>query len=333
MGNPTYTQTYTNQIRKFTVNNSGTQLSYANYNTITDAVHLHRRDYNLIPQIFQGNTLGYTISSGVFQSNVDLPYLYPVDISENGYTPITSFSQYLSNYHSAHASLFDSLSNVNYTLFFGGISQYYYQNGVMVQDNLVPFVKTMSLLTRNSDNTLHEFQLPVEMPLLQGAGSEFIANHNLPHFFSDVVNLNLITQDTILLGHIVGGINSTAINAFSNNQTGLTTASSSIYRVSLINNNPMVLNNIDGANKFDFDLFPNPADKAFSVKFDIAKDYAVTYFITNTSGQLIKQGDLTTHVGKNCKDIDLPAGISNQTLFVTLVFNKMYYVVKKLSVN
>ncbi len=332
MGNPTYTQTYTNQIRKFTVNNSGTQLSYANYDTITDAVHLHRRDYNLIPQIFQGNTPGYTISSGVFQSNVDLPYLYPVDISENGYTPITSFSQYLSNYHSAHASMYDSLSNINYTLFFGGISQYYYQNGVMVQDNLVPFVKTISLLTRNSDNMLHEFQLPVEMPLLQGAGSEFIVNQNLPYISSDVVNLNLIAQDTIVLGHIVGGINSTAINAFSNNQTGLTTASSSIYRVSLINNDPMVLNNIDGANKFDFDLFPNPADKAFSVKFDIAKDYAVTYFITNTSGQLIKQGDLTTNVGKNNKDIDLPAGISNQTLFVTLVFNKMYYVVKKLSV-
>jgi len=48
-GNPTYTQTYTNQIRKFSINNSGTQLSYGNYSAITDLVHLRRRDYNLLP--------------------------------------------------------------------------------------------------------------------------------------------------------------------------------------------------------------------------------------------------------------------------------------------
>jgi hypothetical protein len=43
-------------------------LSISNYQTVTDAVHLHRRDYNLLPQVFPNGELGYTISSGVFKS-------------------------------------------------------------------------------------------------------------------------------------------------------------------------------------------------------------------------------------------------------------------------
>jgi len=98
MNNPTFRQTYTNSIKKFQIDNSGSQLSISNYQVVTDAVHLHRRDYNLLPQVFPNGELGYTISSGVFQINVDLPFLYPVDIKETGYFPQTTFNQYLSNY-------------------------------------------------------------------------------------------------------------------------------------------------------------------------------------------------------------------------------------------
>ena len=148
MGHPTFTQTYTDQIQKFTIDNSGNQLSYDNYTSISDPVHLRRRDYNLIPQIFPDGTEGYTISSGVFQATVDLPFLYPVDINANGYMPITNFNQYLSNYHSATACLYDDASNQMHAIFFGGMSQYYYQDGELIQDDQVPFVKTISRLTR-----------------------------------------------------------------------------------------------------------------------------------------------------------------------------------------
>lgn len=49
MGNPTFVQTYIPKIQKFNIDNSGTQLSFSNYSAVTDAVHLHRRDYNLVP--------------------------------------------------------------------------------------------------------------------------------------------------------------------------------------------------------------------------------------------------------------------------------------------
>lgn len=118
MNGPSFTQTYSNQIRKFEIDNSGSQLSISNYSEVTDAVHLHRRDYNLLPQVFPNGELGYTISSGVFQINADLPFLYPVDIKASGYFPQTSFNQYLSNYHSGKACLYDSTLNNMHSLFF-----------------------------------------------------------------------------------------------------------------------------------------------------------------------------------------------------------------------
>lgn len=188
MGNPTFRQTYTNQIRKFSIDNSDNQLSYSNYNAITDPIHLRRRDYNLLPQIFPDGEEGFTISSGVFQINADLPYLYPVDIKENSYNPVTTFNQYLSNYHSPVATFYDSLQNNMHAIFFGGISQYYYQNGTLIQDNQVPFVKTISRLTRDSKGILSEYLLPIEMPALKGSSADFIPNLELSQYRNKISN-------------------------------------------------------------------------------------------------------------------------------------------------
>jgi hypothetical protein len=333
MGNPTYTQSYTNQIRKFTINNSGSQLSYANYDTVTDPIHLHRRDYNLISQVFNNGNVGYTISSGVFQTNIDLPYLYPVDFDENGYTPVTAFSQYLSNYHSAHVSLFDSLENTNHTLFFGGMSQYYYQNGALVQDSQVPFVKTISLLTRDANNVLQEYQLPVEMPGLEGAGAEFIVNENLPRYDSDIIKLSTINQDTVLLGYIFGGIKSSILNAFGTNQTGLTNASSRFYGVKLIRNQPMGLDKIDGENKYSFTISSISQNNKLTLDFKLLKKKNVAYYVSNKVGQLLVNGDFNTKTGNNSKTIDLPLGVSSQLLYITLVFDDIYYCTKQVFVE
>jgi hypothetical protein len=73
MGNPTYTQVYTNAIRKFTVADDGTNLTVTHLPTLTDATNLHRRDYNAVPQIMPNGAEGITAFSGVFQPNVDLP--------------------------------------------------------------------------------------------------------------------------------------------------------------------------------------------------------------------------------------------------------------------
>lgn len=333
MGNPTYTQTYTNKIQKFTVNNSGAQLSYGNYSAITDPVHLHRRDYNLLPQIFPNGEEGFTISSGVFQLNADLPFLYPVDITSGGYTPVTSFNQYLSNYHSAVACMFDSTLNEMHSLFFGGMSRYYYSNGNLIQDDNVPFVKTISRLTRDSNGNLTEYQLPVEMPALKGASAEFIYNLSLPHYESRIVKLSQIQEDSILVGHILGGLLSPTLNPFSNNQTSTTSPDNSIYEVWLVRNNPTSgMQEIDGSNPYDVTVFPNPTADKFKVNFRLDKAVTVSYFVTDASGKIVAERYYPKLKGKQTLTIDVsdePA----QTFLCNIVFDEKFFVTKQILKN
>jgi len=51
MGHATYTQQYTNAIRKFDLSDDGTNLSVIHYPEINDSINLHRRDYNAVQQI------------------------------------------------------------------------------------------------------------------------------------------------------------------------------------------------------------------------------------------------------------------------------------------
>ena len=334
MNNPTFTQSYTEQIRKFKVNNSGTQLTFNNYSAITDPVHLHRRDYNLVPQIFPDRSEGYMISSGVFQVNADLPFLYPVNITAAGHQAIPGFNQYLSNYHSAKTALYDSTSNEMHSIFFGGMSQYYYQNGNLIQDILVPFVKTISRMSRSADSTLTEYQMQAEMPSLKGASAEFILNKDLPHYSSGIIKLDQITSDTILLGHIYGGIQSSALNPFSVNQTGLTSADPNIYAVSLIRDNSVSMQEIDGDNPYDIEVFPNPAESLINVRYHLDQYTDLSYFLVDNSGRIIVNGQIEDqYKGSNTLEIQLGIDLPPQILQFTMIFENKYFVTKPIHVH
>lgn len=334
MGHPSYTQTYTNQIRKFTIHNSNSELSYSNYETITDPVHLRRRDYNLLPQIFPNGEEGFTISSGVFQKEADLPFLYPVDITGKHYNPVTGFNQYLSNYHSAFVALYDSSLNEMHSIFFGGLSQYYYQDNQLINDKQVPFVKTISRLTRHANGTLNEYQLPVQMPALQGASAEFIYNPTIPHYASGIIKINQVKQDSILIGHIYGGISSPALNPFNINRSNITTASNVIYAVTLIRNKQETGDQpIDGINPYDISVYPNPADNSIIVKFDLGNKTKVHFYMTNSLGQLVKQDqNVNNSAGVNTITINLD-DVQSQVLMITFVFDDKFFVTKKVIKN
>ena len=330
MNNPTFTQTYSNAIRKFTIDNSGSSLSYANYEEIVDAVHLHRRDYNLLPQIFPNGELGYTISSGVFQIAVELPFLYPVDIKAGGYFPQTQFNQYLSNYHSGKACLYDATNNRMHNLFFGGISQYYYQNGTLIQDDTVPFVKTISRTTRFADGSLLEYQLPVEMPNLKGAGAEFIPNENLPHYANEVIQLSNITADEFVIGHLFGGIQSSSISAFTDNQTNLTSADPTVYQVKLVKNPLLSAPQIDGTNPFSFTVSPNPtSNDTVRIQFDMPYSAKVNYILTTLDGKIAEEGEIEdVKAGTNVMNFSL-ASAKSAFVIITFVFDDKFYVSQK----
>jgi hypothetical protein len=331
MGMPSYTQAYTNQIRKFTIDNSGEQLSYGSYVAVTDPIHLRRRDYNLLPQIFPDGGEGYTISSGVFQINADLPFLYPVDIKLDGYLPITDFNQYLSNYHSAKVCLYDSIDNQMHSLFFGGISQYYYNGDELIQDDLVPFVSTISRLSRSADGSLHEYQFPSEMPALVGASAEFIINKQLPHYPNEVIKLNALDQDTIHLGYIFGGIYSPTLNPFASNQTNTTSADPTIYSVSLIKSKPVSVYSIDGSNPLEFDVSFHQVQNQIRITYYLPFPGKTFYFLTSLDGRMIRQGELEFQKkGENSATIEVDGNETTQALILSLVFDNRYYATKKL---
>ncbi len=330
MGNPTYTQKYTNQIRKFTINNTGSQPVIASYATITDAVHLRRRDYNLLPQIFPNGDEGFTISSGVFQQNIDLPFLYPVDITSKGYTPQTSFNQYLSNYHSATVALFDSNANAMHMIFLGGISQYYYQNGVKIKDDNVPFVNTISRVTRAANGTLNEYKLKDSMPSFKGASAEFILNTSTPHYSSEIIKLHTIKNDTVLIGHILGGISSSMLNPFGSNQTNNTNADNTIYEVYLIKSNTNTVEHINGSNPYDVNIYPMPASADLFIKPGKNSYNKANYFITDVSGKVVQSGgwdkaDITT----GDYHIKLGQQPSSSLLYITIVFDNIFFTTKE----
>ena len=334
MNNPTFVQTYADGLKKFTIDNSATQLSIGNYEAITDAIHLHRRDYNLVPQVFPDGSEGYTISSGVFQINANLPFLYPVDIKADGYFPQTSFNQYLSNYHSGMVGLYDAINNNMHSLFFGGISQYYYNGTTLVQDNNVPFVNTISRTTRSADGSLQEYQLPETMPGLKGASAEFIPNQNVPHYINEVIKLNDITANEFVIGHIVGGLSSPTINPFSVNQTSTTVANATIYEVKLVRTTPLGVHEINGENPFSFTVYPNPTTNGkVKIEFDLPYTTTIDYFISSIDGKIIDDGEIdSAKQGHNTMNFEID-NASNQTVIITFIFDNKFYVSRKVSVK
>ena len=230
---PGFFQEYTDEIRKFQIKDDGKTLSIVQYSSRKDTENLHRRDYNMVPQIFPNRKEGFTMFSGVFQYNKNIPWLNSVDVSEKGYKVNSEFNQFLSQYHSAKVPLYDKASNAMHTLFFGGMSQYTLdKNSNLIKDDNVPFVKTISKVSRFANGTMKEERLSIEMPAYLGSGAEFIPVHQgVPMLYGDIVDLNNLKKGTTLIGYIFGGIESSKDNIFFINNGNQSGASNMLFKV------------------------------------------------------------------------------------------------------
>ncbi|MCB0737125.1 MAG: T9SS C-terminal target domain-containing protein [Bacteroidetes bacterium] len=224
---PGFVQEYTNEIRKFTLKSN---YSIDHYNAIRDTANLHRRDYNVVKQIFANGEVGLTAFTGVFQYAADVPWLNVVNITSGGYNVVSGFEQKLSQYHSANLPVFDSTNNEMHTFFFGGMAQFTYRNNVLTEDTDVPFVKTISVVSRNSKGQLSEYKVG-EMPGYLGAGAEFFA---IEKWFTNqgILKLDALNNQKTLVGYIYGGIESDEENIFFTNTVDQTSrATNKIFEV------------------------------------------------------------------------------------------------------
>lgn len=228
---PGFEQQYSNEIRKFSVSVEHDAPVIKNYRAIRDSIHLHRRDYNLVPQVFDDGEFGYTAFSGVFQYDKDLPYTNFVDIADGAYKVNHSFKQRFNHYHSAVLPLYDNGSRTMYTVFFGGIAQYYPDaNGKIISNEDVPFTKTISLITRKDGKVLESY-LPVTMPGYLGAAAEFIFKPGVNLYRDGMADFQMLGTGEYEIGYIVGGINSSDRNIFFSNTGKESMANSRILKV------------------------------------------------------------------------------------------------------
>ncbi len=315
VGNPTYTQEYSASIHYFIVENSGPEPVIKSYSKVTDETHLRRRDYNLLPYVFTDGRPGYLISAGVFRPGVLLPYLYPVEIAASGYVPHPDTEQFLSHYHSPKVSLLDS-ENRLHMIFFGGLAQYYYQNNTLVRDDGVPFVKTVSRFTRNSDGTFSEFMMPIEMPEMNTTNAEFIPNKQVPRTETGVFNLEEIsTNEDVTLGYIIGGIRSDELNPFVLNRTQFTTASPKVYRIVLQKTLDTSIS-IETPHQFVLNQnYPNPFNPSTTIGFVLPYETHVKVEVFDLFGNRIQ----------TLVDGQYPAGLHNVNFDASHLSSGMYY--------
>ena len=321
---PGFIQEYTNQIRKFQISDDGNTITIDHLPSLTDAINLHRRDYNETAQIFPDGAEGLTAFSGVFQTSVNFPYLNCVNIDSTGYNVNNDFSQYFNHYHCANVPLYSATHNEMHTVFFGGIAQYYENLGIIIQDDNVPFVKTIARVTRDSEGNMVEYKLPIEMPSFLGAGSEFISVQNLPKYNNGVIKMDEIIGDTILLGYIYGGISSSAENIFFVNDGTQSIANSQIFKVYFTTNAALGIHDLNEHSKSTLKIrvYPNPNEGNFTVSYILTKNTDLRYTLLTVDGKKIEEkifsemppGEYTFE--QNIKDINIDG-----TYLITLETN------------
>jgi hypothetical protein len=320
MGHPSYVQEYTNSIRRFNIADDGTNLSVTHLVPIVDSINLHRRDYNVVSQIMPNGQEGLTAFSGVFQVAADLPYTNCVNIDSTGYSPNNAFSQFYNHYHCAHIPLYSASANEMHNVFFGGIAQYYDSAGILVQNNNVPFVKTIARVTRNGSGVMAEYKLPVEMPAFLGASSEFIPSSNLPEYNNAVLKLDDFTSDTTLVGYIFGGIHSSAANIFWMNDGSQSSAGSQIFKIYLVKNSKSGIHklNTQSTGTLHLQVYPDIENKKIDFHFNLESNSEVTLTIGDANGRILQSSVLRNlNPGINSASLNM-MNLSEGAYFITI---------------
>ena len=298
---PGFVQEYTNALRRFIILDDGVDLSIADYWTLVDTVNLHRRDYNLLPQIFPDGQEGLTVFSGVFRYDADLPWLNTVDIRGTDIAVNNSFEQRFNQYHTAHASLYEGSTQTMRSIFFGGIGRYQPVAGGGVQDDPnVPFVNTISLVERDGSGQMSESAIG-QMPALLGASAEFIPWPGTEQTSSGILLQDAFAGDTVVLGHIVGGIESSAPNIFFINTGTQSTATNKVYRVLLVDPSTAV----NDADRTEGALRVTTNGQVLNIEASLQGNSAALVRLIDSTGRVVRHIAAGVGTGEHRWTVDL----------------------------
>lgn len=240
---------YTNEVRRFQIDNSGSAPKITGYAADTctwDDSSFHRRDLVVLESHDINGNQNITVYGGVFTPVLNNDYQTPIYISQTdattGATSITTdnnFLQMFNQYAAPNIYFYDPINKTNYTSIVGGITQYYYDNtGTLVNGNNtqapMPWSNYITTIVRKADGTSTEY--PQQTPTLPGyIGGEaiFIPHISVPFFNGHAKTIDFSALKTdgekgFMLGYIYGGIHSDAAQSSTSNSTQ---ASNRIYKV------------------------------------------------------------------------------------------------------
>ena len=282
-------QQYTHEIRKFSIQDDGINLSISNYQTLRDTNVYHRRDFTMLPQIYPTHDRGITVFGGVFQKVIDRPFLTPIDITSGSVIHQSAFNENLNQYSTASMPIYDSLNNYMHNVFFGGISLYTLDTATMslVEDTLVPFVSTISKVTRDPSGNLTESRMQEDMPALKGTNAVFIPDQSVLTIDKSIIDLNSLSGNT-RVGYIAGGILSDFPNVANLDPIGMSRPNTVLYEV-YIDKNINSIPEIKIQNEINnLAAYPNPFEDKLIIHFAVLHENNCTIKLYDSKGQTVK---------------------------------------------
>ncbi len=255
---------YTYQIRPFQIIDTGKDLLVQPYAQPTPIASYRRRDLNIVPIIKkQGHSLeqSFVVFGGVFTPGDDFgAWTIPIEVAPNGSSRMlnpsnpNTFAQGMNNYQCPHAGLYSHKTGDMYTVLCGGISFLYSVNGgfyspggSFIEDAELGFTNDVTTIQIDSSGHYRQYFMsatyPVVTPsfgttpgpdLLFGSGANFFPADGLPHYPNGVIALDKLGSSPVLLGYIVGGIQSSMAETDSEFGNVDTRASNYIFKVTLI---------------------------------------------------------------------------------------------------
>lgn len=305
-------QAYTEALRSFEIVDDGSALGLAAYAEAVDPGRLHRRDGNIGPVIRPDGSAAFALYGGVFRTDAVLPYRTPVLFDGDGLEE-QPFEARFGHYTTALLPLHDTTHGTMHTVFFGGMGQFYCDGtGIVVQDNLVPFIRDVSVLSFGDDGAVGEALLD-PLPDRLGTNSYVFLDPAVPANEYGVIALDALAGRT-RVGFFAGGIAADAANPGFMPATGTTWASSRLFALYLT---PLVNPATeDGPDPSGFTVTlagPNPFRERTRLAVTLDATAEVTVEVFDAVGRrvaLLHDGPLAA--GPHVFDVDggrLPSGV------------------------
>lgn len=241
---------YTGQIRKFQIHKKSQALKTSSYSVKADSPDYLRKDLNVVPiihHVFGIPVPAYLALGGVYTSTGGawtVPILADIDGKATMEDPLDSntFKQAMNQFKCPSLALYSKNRKTMYVTLFGGISSGFFENGHLVTNPQLVFTNQITTISLDKQGQFKQFLLnstfpfvPAEWinpgtPLLFGAGGTFIPTSDLPTYGNGVIKLDQLKKGPLLIGYIVGGIQSSSSNP---QDYGNSSASRNIFKVYL----------------------------------------------------------------------------------------------------